>query len=181
MLVVWSILAVIVTSGLVLLVLLVLRRPGRVPARERSEAPEPKARITPATVALWGVVLLIACPYPCGGLAMLFFFRGDGHTSLSGEVVGPDGRAIAGATVWLFEAERESSRNTWRLTDEAGRYSVGLTHAPENLRLVLTVSKDWHRPYRHEFQSPEWQTVPKRIVLEPDPLPVVPQAPGPPD
>jgi hypothetical protein len=97
----------------------------------------------------------------------------DGHTSLNGEVVGPDDKPIVGAKVRLFES-REPERGWDSTTDENGKYSVSLTHSPFDIPLVVTVTKDGYKPYRKEFKVGERDSFPKKIVLEPEP-----QAPAP--
>jgi hypothetical protein len=92
----------------------------------------------------------------------------DGHTSLKGEVVGPDDQPIAGALVRLIEPQ-DAERERGSETDAAGRYSVALTHAPFDIPLVVTVKKDGYKPYRKEFRVRERESFPKKIVLEPDP------------
>jgi hypothetical protein len=90
----------------------------------------------------------------------------DGHTSLSGEVVGPDDKPIAGVKVRLSEP-KEPSRGWDSTTDEAGRYSVALTHAPFDIPLVVTATKEGYKPYQKEFKVSQRAGFPKRIVLEP--------------
>ena len=131
-------------------------------------APRGMSRYTACAVLL---LLSVCVLYGCGFLGMLFFY-GDGHTRVIGEVVDPDGKPIGGAEVRLSEQARLSS-TTSVLTDEAGRYDAGLTHAPRDLALVLTVTKDGYKPHREEFKSRESGSVPGTIVLEPDP-----QGPG---
>jgi hypothetical protein len=92
----------------------------------------------------------------------------DGHTSLSGEVIGPDDKPVVGAKVRLTESEHPE-RGWDSTTNELGRYSVALTHAPFDISLVVTVSKDGYKPYREEFKVSKRDDFPKRIVLEPEP------------
>ena len=92
----------------------------------------------------------------------------DGHTSLNGEVVGPDDKPIAGAKVRLSEPDHPD-RGWNSTTDESGRYSVALTHAPFDISLVVTVTKDGYKPYRKEFKVSQRNDFPGKIVLEPDP------------
>jgi Carboxypeptidase regulatory-like domain len=137
------------------------------------EQPRPRGMSRFTACAL--VVLLSVCVlYGCGCLGMMFVY-GDAWTNLSGEVVEPDGKPIPGATVTL--AERESRPNkVIRMTDEAGRYEVSLGHAGRGRVMVVTVSKSGYKEYRQEFKAHEPESVPKRIVLEPDPqAPVVPK------
>ena len=92
----------------------------------------------------------------------------DGHTSLSGEVVGPDDRPIAGVKVRLSEA-KAPTRGWDSTTDESGRYAVALTHAPCDIALVVTATKAGYKPYRKEFKVSQRESFPKKIGLEPDP------------
>jgi len=102
-------------------------------------------------------------------LGLLVLVAGcDGHTRLSGEVVGPDDKPIAGVKVRLSELN-EPTRGWESTTDESGRYTVGLTHAPLDIPLVVTATKDGYKPYRKEFKVSQREGFPKKIVLEPDP------------
>jgi len=89
----------------------------------------------------------------------------DGHTSLRGEVVGPDDKPVAGTAVKLFERDHPD-RVTNATTDESGHYSLGLTHSPTDLALVVTVTKDGYKPLRREFTVGKREEFPKRLVLE---------------
>ncbi|WP_439630132.1 carboxypeptidase-like regulatory domain-containing protein [Gemmata sp.] len=103
------------------------------------------------------------------GLGLLLLVAGcDGHTSLGGEVVGPDGKPIAGASVRLIEPDLPP-RGPASTTDEFGRYSISLTHAPFDVPLVVTATADGYEPYRKEFKAREWASFPRTIVLQPDP------------
>ena len=102
-------------------------------------------------------------------VGMLLGYRGDGHTKLTGNVVGPDHQPIVGADVLLFEVEHENYRRTMRQTNETGQFSVGLTHYPGDILLGLTVTKRGYKPWRKEFMVRDWEVFPKEIVLEPDP------------
>jgi hypothetical protein len=81
--------------------------------------------------------------------------------------VGPDDKPIPGVRVRLFEP-KEPTRSLDSITDDAGQFSVGLTHAPVDVPLVITASKDGFKPYRQEFKAGARGKYPKRIVLEPD-------------
>ena len=102
-------------------------------------------------------------------LGLLVLVAGcDGHTSLSGEVVGPDDKPIEGVKVRLSEP-KEPTRGWDSTTDTSGRYSVALTHAPFDIPLVVTATKEGYMPYRKEFKVSQRESFPKKIVLEPDP------------
>jgi hypothetical protein len=98
-------------------------------------------------------------------LLAVCFYRGDGHTQLDGEVVGPDDKPVAGAEVQLSEA---GPHRATAVTDEAGRYTVGLSHAPYDVPLVVTITRAGYKPYRQEFQSGRQERFPKSIKLEVD-------------
>jgi hypothetical protein len=92
----------------------------------------------------------------------------DGHTSVNGVVVGPDDIPIAGVKVRLTEPGNPTGG--WdSTTDEDGHYSVGLTHAPFDIPLVVMATRDGYKPYRKEFKVSERDRFPKKIMLEPDP------------
>jgi hypothetical protein len=102
------------------------------------------------------------------GFALLVLAAGcDGHTNLGGEVVGPDDKPVAGAAVKLFERDHPE-RVTTATTDETGHYSLGLTHSPTDLALVVTVAKDGYKPLRKEFTVGKREEFPKKLVLEPE-------------
>jgi hypothetical protein len=132
---------------------------------------------TKRTVIRVGLIaLVVGLPALCF-LGVLFGYRGDGGTRLSGEVVGPDDKPIAGATVHLSDYPKMPYGSGWVLTDEAGRFTVGRTHAPSNIPLLFIVTKDGYKEFRKEFLSQDWQTFPTKIVLEPDPQAPVPPVP----
>ncbi len=102
-------------------------------------------------------------------MPMLMLVAGcDGHTSLSGQIVGPDDEPVVGAKVRLVEAD-QPGRGRDSTTGETGGFSVALTPAPFDIPLVVTVTKDGYKPYRKEFKAAKWADFPSKIVLEPDP------------
>jgi len=102
-------------------------------------------------------------------LAVLIFVAGcDGHTSLSGTIVGPDDEPVVGAKVRLFEPH-QPERGRDATTGETGGFSLAMTHAPFDIPLVVTVTKEGYMPYRKEFKAAKWTDFPSKIVLEPDP------------
>ena len=102
-------------------------------------------------------------------LGLLLLAAGcDGHTSLRGDVVDPDDKPMRWAKLRLAEL-KEPSRGSDVTTDDYGRYSVSLTHAPFDIWLVVAVNKDGFRPYRKEFKVSQRESIPKKIVLEPEP------------
>jgi hypothetical protein len=94
----------------------------------------------------------------------------DGGTRLQGEVVDADNKPVAEAKVRLCELN-ETSRSSDSKTDESGRYTVMLMHAPFKIPLVVTVTKDGYKPFRKEFKAGESEGLPKKIVLGPEPAP----------
>jgi hypothetical protein len=103
------------------------------------------------------------------GLVLLLLVSGcDGRTSLGGRVVGPDGKPIAGVSVRLIEPDAPP-RGLASTTDEFGRYSISLTHAPFDVPLVVTATADGYKPFRKEFKAREWASFPQTIELQPDP------------
>ena len=91
----------------------------------------------------------------------------DGRTSVNGRVLNPDGEPIPGAMVRFTEHpdkpdERESKETT---TDEEGRFSVSITHAPFKTPFLLEVSKEGF--IRHQERLTGTASYDKEIVLQP--------------
>ena len=91
----------------------------------------------------------------------------DGQTILTGAVQDNDGKPVAGATVRLTQGAGPDSPFEETKTDESGRYSLDLIHAPGNSLMVLLVTKVGFREYRREFRSDQQSKQPKTIVLRP--------------
>ena len=89
----------------------------------------------------------------------------QGITKLDGEVVGTDGKPIAGVQILLIEPD-DTALGCATRTDQAGRYSVTLSHAPFNITLAFTATKDGYEPYFKGFNSGDSARFPKSIVLE---------------
>jgi hypothetical protein len=92
----------------------------------------------------------------------------DGHTSVKGRVLNPDGKPIPEATV-KFAQEPDKpgqGRSDDTTTDEEGRFSVGITHAPtKTMPFLLVVSKEGF--VRHEERLTGTASYEKEIVLQP--------------
>jgi hypothetical protein len=76
------------------------------------------------------------------------------------------GRPLEGATVRFGQPGQSQSE---RVTGEDGRFGVGRVHAPFEVRLVLTVTKEGFRPYRQEISSRRPEDFPGTVVLQPEP------------
>jgi hypothetical protein len=113
------------------------------------------------------LLLLPLLPLLCC-VSVVFVYRGDGATRLSGQVVGPDDRPIVAAEVRLNEVGHFAS-TARSATDESGRYSVTLMHAPYLISLTVTITKDGYKTYSKEFRSDERESFSKKVVLEPIP------------
>src|SRR5947207_12567826 len=102
-------------------------------------------------------------------LGLLILIAGcDGATHREGRVVDSNDKPIDGVTVRLFAPE--ASRDVSRTTDTSGNYSVGFTHAPSSIPLVVTATKEGYKTYRKEFKSGESKNLSTTIVLEVEPL-----------
>ena len=51
-------------------------------------------------------------------------------------------------------------------TDNQGSFSVGFTHPPFNVDLVLTVSKDGYKTFEKSFRARDAKDFPSTIVME---------------
>jgi hypothetical protein len=92
----------------------------------------------------------------------------DGGTRLQGRVLGPDGKPLAGAKVQFGQPGDLQSE---RVTGEDGRFEVGRVHAPFEVKLVLTVTKEGFRPYRQQISSRRPEEFSGTVVLQPEPAP----------
>ena len=119
---------------------------------------------------IYAVIILIplagvAALYGCCFLFALIVPYGDSQTKLSGDVVGPDSKPLAGARVRLTDGG--IGRDV--VTDESGQFSVSVGHHSGNDILIVTVTKDGYGTYRRDFKAmDEWGGAPKHIVLEPE-------------
>jgi hypothetical protein len=105
-----------------------------------------------------------------GGLVVVARAAGcHGHTHLEGRVLGPRGKPVAGAKVRLALAE-DPERVSEMTTEKDGRFFAALTHAPSNVALVLTVTKQGFKTYREEFTARQAREVASmKVVLEREP------------
>jgi hypothetical protein len=92
----------------------------------------------------------------------------DGHTSVKGRVLNPDKRPIPKANVQFTQEPDKpgQGRSDDTTTDEEGRFSVGITHAPtKTMPFLLEVSKEGF--VRHEERLTGTASYEKEIVLQP--------------
>ena len=107
---------------------------------------------------------------------LLFASGCDGHTRIRGHVTTIEGKPIAGATI-LLQAEGPEDefalpkeRDT-AMTDEHGRYSLDITHAPRRFQFDFVVSKEGYSQHREQITSNTWEED-YTVVLElEDPTP----------
>lgn len=99
----------------------------------------------------------------CILLSSLVLIACDGHTSVRGHVYDKKGKPIEGALV-LIETGRDIKFDIQ--TDKEGYYAVGVTHAPFEVQLTLTVSKEGYKQYKKIFSSREEPKGDYKIVLE---------------
>ena len=97
-----------------------------------------------------------------GFIVLLSLFACDGFTHIQGRVTDTNGKPIEGAHVEM----KTSGRREEVKTDSHGSFSVGFTHAPFNVDLVLTVSKDGYKTYEKSFKARDAKDFPSTIVME---------------
>lgn len=86
----------------------------------------------------------------------------DGHTSVSGYVYDGKGQPIEDALVAL-----EEHGHTFEIrTRKDGSFDVGVTHAPTEVQLTFTVSKEGYEPHKETFSSRKEPERGYKIVLE---------------
>ena len=98
-----------------------------------------------------------------GFIVLVSLFACDGFTHIRGKVTDTNGRPIEGAQV---EMKTGGARSQVK-TDSHGSFSVSFTHAPFNVDLVLTVSKDGYKTFEKPFKSRAAKEFPSTIVMEP--------------
>jgi hypothetical protein len=77
-----------------------------------------------------------------GVLVVLGVAGCDGHTSVSGRITDPKGKPLPEAAVKLIQ-QTGHPRSSTTTSDEEGRFSVGVTHAPtKSMPFVLEVTKE---------------------------------------
>lgn len=101
------------------------------------------------TVALCLIVLL--------GLAAC-----DGFTHIGSKVTDTSGKPIQDAQVEMKTGGRDEKTKT----GADGSFSIGFTHAPFNVDLVVTVSKEGYKTFEKRFTARDASQFPQTIVLE---------------
>jgi len=88
----------------------------------------------------------------------------DGFTHISGKVTDTNGKPIQGAEVRMKTIS--GGRDDKVKTDTEGSFTVGFSHAPWNVDLLLTVSKDGYKTFEKQFKSADAKQIPATIALE---------------
>jgi hypothetical protein len=94
----------------------------------------------------------------------LFIAACDGFTHLQGKVTDMNGKPIQGAVVEMKTIS--GGRDDKSKTEADGSFSVDFTHAPFNVDLMLTVSKEGYKTVERRFKSADAKQFPPNIVLE---------------
>jgi len=97
-----------------------------------------------------------------GFIVLLFLFACDGFTHIQSKVSDTNGKPIEGAHVEM----KTSGHHEEVKTDNQGSFSVGFTHPPFNVDLVLTVSKDGYKTFEKSFKARDAKEFPSTIVME---------------
>jgi hypothetical protein len=84
-------------------------------------------------------------------------------THVKGKVTDASGRPIEGAQVEMKTISGDRDHKV--KTDPDGSFDAGITHAPFNVALVLTVSKDGYKTFERRFKSEDAKQFPL-IALE---------------
>ena len=92
----------------------------------------------------------------------------DGFTHIKGKVVDANGKPIRGALVEMKTVS--GGRDDQVKTDADGSFSVGFTHAPYNVDLAVTVSKEGFKTFEKGFKSADAKQFPATITLEAAPF-----------
>jgi hypothetical protein len=88
----------------------------------------------------------------------------DGFTNLEGKVLDKNGKPIEGAFVEMKTVSGGRKDETKSKAD--GTFSVGFTHAPFNVDLILKVSKVGYKTSETRFKSNDARERPMNITLE---------------
>jgi hypothetical protein len=88
----------------------------------------------------------------------------DGFTHLQGKVTDMNGQPIQGAIVQMKTVS--GGRDDKSTTKADGSFSVGFTHAPFNVDLLLTVSKEGYTTVERRFKSGDAKQFPPTITME---------------
>ena len=87
----------------------------------------------------------------------------DGFTHVTGKVMDENGKPVPGAMV---ELKTDSGGRRQQAKSAAdGSFSVGFSHAPFQLDLTLTVSKQGYKSIETKFKSNQAKELPTTIVL----------------
>ena len=98
-------------------------------------------------------------------LVLALFTAGcDGFTHLQGRVTDMNSKPIQGAEVEMKTIS--GGRDDKSTTQVDGAFSVGFTHAPFNVDLMLTVSKEGYKTVERRFTSRDAKQFPSTIVME---------------
>jgi len=97
-----------------------------------------------------------------GLIVLLSLLACDGFTHIQGKVTDTNGKPIEGANVGM----KTSGHHEETKTDSHGSFSVGFTHAPFNVDLVLTVTKDGYKTFEKYFKARDAKEFPSIIVME---------------
>ena len=95
-------------------------------------------------------------------IVLLSLLACDGFTHIQGKVTDTNGKPIEGAHVEM----KTGGRHEEVKTDTQGSFSVGFTHPPFNVDLVLTVSKDGYKTFEKSFRARDAKDFPSTIVME---------------
>jgi len=93
-----------------------------------------------------------------GAILLIVASGCDGFSRISGHVYDMNDQPIADAKILFEDADAERAEHPEFFqarteTDTNGRFRTGITHAPFNITLRLTVTKDGFRPYVTEFSA----------------------------
>jgi hypothetical protein len=89
----------------------------------------------------------------------------DGFTHIKGRVTDMNGKPVQGALVEMKTIS--GGRDDQLKSASDGSFSVGFSHAPWNVDLALTVSKEGYKTFEKRFKSADAKQFPATIILEP--------------
>ena len=88
----------------------------------------------------------------------------DGFTHIKGKVTDSNGKPVQGALVEMKTIS--GGRDDQSKSAADGSFSVGFSHAPWNVDLALTISKEGYKTFEKRFKSAEAKQLPTTITLE---------------
>src|SRR5215203_2366924 len=88
----------------------------------------------------------------------------DGFTHIRGRVTDVNGKPVDGALVQMKTIS--GGMDDRSKTGADGSFSVSLTHAPSNVDIKLTVSKDGYKTFEKVFKSADAEQFPATVTLE---------------